>query len=887
MAGKRRSLQDRIRDRQQSDFVGRQQQITQYQDNLKLSLDGEQRYFIFNIHGDAGIGKTYLVKQLQRIADETDCLTAYVDETVDDVAAAMSAIADQLKRSGIRLKEFEKRASAYRKRRHELEADPQAPDGIAAFLTKAAVTISLAALRDVPMAGCLLAAVNPLDAGQQANQARIYLARKINDHEEMRLLLSPMEALTPYFVDELYRVAADRRIALFFDAYERTGILLDQWLRRMYEGTYGLLPETLVTTIAGQSPFNSGLWGNYLPVIADIPLEPFNEIESRQFLTRKGIDEESVIEVILSLSGCLPMWLATLAAVRPGSSSEIGDPAGEAVERILRWENDPEKRSVAQIASLPRSLNRDVLAAAAPDSPPDAMFDWLCGLPFVARKGESWAYHQVVRDAMLRWQRSKAPSNWRTSHSVLACANKRWADEVAGGREEAWENTTWIDRTRERIYHLLCADPVNNLSEALTSAVKAAAHGGVYARQWASLIGDAGRDTGSTLLSEWAKKLNSRILEHDLSSYLAILIDEAGLNVEALIVALRTRAINYLIEGYHEKAVADFTRAIDLDPRQGILFAGRGDSYRRMNQHEKGLADLTRAVELSPKQPWILLSRGMVYQNMGRGEDASTDCAKAVEIDPNLAWILANQSQQRLAKADRPTLPVTIYLSDGGINPIVEEAVTNLLASASLWIADRDEPIIGSWFRQMRANMTHPELKSEAFAGALHATDRIALDQDAAATASLLQNLPPVLTALHPTKDAVLRVGSLLVVKVDWQVTVAQLTEVQQAVLDHQPQLARAPHDIIAALDLIPIKGGTPELRCHLTAVVLPYPGAGAIRPSCICWVFCMDACSASACRASETGHRLAQAAWEDRHGQDGLAGRSTNRAWPGSAACS
>lgn len=35
-----------------------------------------------------------------------------------------------------------------------------------------------------------------------------------------------------------------------------------------------------------------------LPVIADIPLEPFSEPEARQFLASKGIADEPVIQVI-------------------------------------------------------------------------------------------------------------------------------------------------------------------------------------------------------------------------------------------------------------------------------------------------------------------------------------------------------------------------------------------------------------------------------------------------------------------------------------------------------------------------------------------------------------------------------------------------------------
>ena len=93
MAKGRRSLQDRIRERQQSGFVGRQGQVIQYQENLGFPVDDERRRFLFNIHGDAGVGKTYLTRQLRQIATGSGALTAYIDETVDDVTSAMTAIA--------------------------------------------------------------------------------------------------------------------------------------------------------------------------------------------------------------------------------------------------------------------------------------------------------------------------------------------------------------------------------------------------------------------------------------------------------------------------------------------------------------------------------------------------------------------------------------------------------------------------------------------------------------------------------------------------------------------------------------------------------------------------------------------------------------------------
>jgi hypothetical protein len=85
----------------------------------------------------------------------------------------------------------------------------------------------------------------------------------------------------------------------------------------------------------------------------------------------------------------------------------------------------------------------------------------------------------------------------------------------------------------------------------------------------------------------------------------------------------------------------------------------------------------------------------------------------------------------------------------------------------------------------------------------LHKADTVAYQmQDAQVTAMLLQSVGPVLQALHPTKDAVVRAGALLIVKVDYVVQVHQLTAAQQARLDHRPQLAASPGEIISALQL-------------------------------------------------------------------------------------
>jgi hypothetical protein len=146
----------------------------------------------------------------------------------------------------------------------------------------------------------------------------------------------------------------------------------------------------------------------------------------------------------------------------------------------------------------------------------------------------------------------------------------------------------------------------------------------------------------------------------------------------------------------------------------------------------------------------------------------------------------------------------SIYISDESSHKTVEMAVARMLRKAGLHVAYREPPVYGSWFRKLGVRVRHvasSRIGMEVGISALHALDsHLALAKDAEITAALLQNLGPVLTAIQPQKEAVIRAGALLIVKVDDAVSVNQLTSAQQLVLDHMPDLVRSPREILKAL---------------------------------------------------------------------------------------
>jgi hypothetical protein len=127
---------------------------------------------------------------------------------------------------------------------------------------------------------------------------------------------------------------------------------------------------------------------------------------------------------------------------------------------------------------------------------------------------------------------------------------------------------------------------------------------------------------------------------------------------------------------------------------------------------------------------------------------------KPREAHPVLAVSLQYSNSPRVRLL---TLPITVYLSNESAHEQVEAAVEDLLASVGGHIEHREDPIIGSWFRRMRARITRAAQSpnsQEAMTMVAHAAEaRLVHAQDATVTSTMMQNLGPVLTALQSGWD--------------------------------------------------------------------------------------------------------------------------------------
>jgi tetratricopeptide (TPR) repeat protein len=637
------SLQELIRRRQAGGFVGRRAELGRFEENLGLPAD--RRRFLFSVHGDAGVGKSFLLRQFARIARAHDRHTALVDESVVDVPSAMEAIIGQLAEQGAPVRRYRKRFVTYRRYQEQLAADPAAPDGVGSLLTRSAVRVGVHAAGGVPVVGPFVKEVDAEAVAGQVDRLRTYLTGKIRNRDDLRLMLAPVAELSRAFTEDLRAASRTRPVVLFLDTYERTGAVLDPWLRTLIGGTdYGSLPSNLILTIGGQHPLDANTWGEYVGLRVDLPLQLFTEDEARELLAAKGVTDPEVVRVCLALSGRLPVLVALLAQARPGTVEEVPDPSDDAVARFLKWEPEPRRRRAALRGALPLELDAWLLRVADENADEDD-FDWLCGLPFVSAQAQGFRYHDVVRDAMLRVQRRHSATGWQRAQLALAEHHRAARDALEPRDRAAWQEERFQHSALREHYHRLCADPAAALPGALAALVDTVDKHPAAARRWAAMIGQAGRDADDGELRAEGERLLGLVGAGDTvgMDLLDRLVVVPGLDREHRALVHGERGLLHAGAGRTDAALRELTRAIELCDTVVWFFAERADLRENQSQPREAIADYDRALALEPGSAWGINQRARIRRSLGELAEALEDHDRALRMEPDDSWLLANR----------------------------------------------------------------------------------------------------------------------------------------------------------------------------------------------------------------------------------------------------
>ena len=96
------------------------------------------------------------------------------------------------------------------------------------------------------------------------------------------------------------------------------------------------------------------------------------------------------------------------------------------------------------------------------------------------------------------------------------------------------------------------------------------------------------------------------------------------------------RGIAYGKKGEYDQAIADFTKALELEFNNVSAYLNRGIAYIKKNNHDQAIADFTKALELEPNNMFAYRNRGLAYIYKYDHNQAIADFNKILEQDTTI-----------------------------------------------------------------------------------------------------------------------------------------------------------------------------------------------------------------------------------------------------------
>ena len=97
-------------------------------------------------------------------------------------------------------------------------------------------------------------------------------------------------------------------------------------------------------------------------------------------------------------------------------------------------------------------------------------------------------------------------------------------------------------------------------------------------------------------------------------------------------MAFRGRGVAYGNKGDYDRAIADFTEAIRVDPKLATAFSNRGLAYEKKGSYDRAIADYNEAIRLNPIDATSFCRRGRAKLKINE-QSGDADIARARQLD--------------------------------------------------------------------------------------------------------------------------------------------------------------------------------------------------------------------------------------------------------------
>lgn len=137
--------------------------------------------------------------------------------------------------------------------------------------------------------------------------------------------------------------------------------------------------------------------------------------------------------------------------------------------------------------------------------------------------------------------------------------------------------------------------------------------------------------------------------------------------------------------------MADFNRALELDPRSAATYFNRGNAWFAGGDADKALADFEQAIKINPNVAPVWNNAGNARFIKGDIDGAIASYNRAIELDARYALAYANRGMAKLlqwrdAEADRD------FEQFRSLNPNQDPSFEKRIEEAKRLRAELDQP---------------------------------------------------------------------------------------------------------------------------------------------------------------------------------------------------
>jgi tetratricopeptide (TPR) repeat protein len=128
-------------------------------------------------------------------------------------------------------------------------------------------------------------------------------------------------------------------------------------------------------------------------------------------------------------------------------------------------------------------------------------------------------------------------------------------------------------------------------------------------------------------------------------------INSNNLRRTNLAIAYQLRGVDYLGTRRNDEAIADFGRALAINPELATAYNDRAIAYRRNGDNSRAITDYSEAIRLMPNVGSFYLNRGVAHSKNSNWEEAIADYNQALAHKANRVSALVGLGDAHLQLA--------------------------------------------------------------------------------------------------------------------------------------------------------------------------------------------------------------------------------------------